>query len=192
MTMTDDSDSTLPLGGSSGAGDGGGGVRFYGKYRGTVVNNIDPLGIGRIQALVPDVSAVLPSSWALPCLPVTGQQCGVWVVPPVGAGVWVEFEQGDPDHPIWTGGFWGSRAEVPALAQAGVPASPSIVLQTLGQNTLAISDAPGVAGGILLKARSGASITVNDQGIVIQNGRGASLVLTNNQVLVNVNALVVQ
>lgn len=192
MTMTDDSDSTLPLGGSSGAGDGGGGVRFYGKYRGTVVNNIDPLGIGRIQALVPDVSAVLPSSWALPCLPVTGQQCGVWVVPPVGAGVWVEFEQGDPDHPIWTGGFWGSRAEVPALAQAGVPASPSIVLQTLGQNTLAISDAPGAAGGILLKARSGASITVNDQGIVIQNGRGASLVLTNNQVLVNVNALVVQ
>jgi len=192
MTMTDDSDYTVPFGGSADAEEGGGGTRFYGKYRATVVNNIDPLGIGRIQALVPDVSAVLPSSWALPCVPITGQQSGVWVVPPVGAGVWVEFEQGDPDHPIWTGGFWGSRAEVPALAQAGVPASPSIVLQTLGQNTLAISDAPGAAGGILLKARSGASITVNDQGIIIQNGRGASVVLSNNQVLVNVNALVVQ
>ncbi|MFJ3789662.1 phage baseplate assembly protein V [Kitasatospora sp. NPDC090091] len=190
MTTTDDSDYLVPLGGTTEDQDGG--PRFYGKYRGTVVNNVDPLGIGRIQAFVPDVSAVLPSSWAMPCVPVAGPQCGVFNVPPVGAGVWMEFEQGDPDHPVWTGGFWGSRAEVPALAQAGVPASPSIVLQTLGQNTLAISDAPGPAGGILLKARSGASISVNDQGIVIQNGRGASLVLTDNQVLVNVNALIVQ
>ena len=58
------------------------------------------------------------------------------LVPPIGAGVWIEFEQGDPDYPIWTGGFWGSAAEVPALALAGNPASPSIVLQTRLQNTL--------------------------------------------------------
>ncbi|MFF2043758.1 phage baseplate assembly protein V [Kitasatospora sp. NPDC058170] len=192
MTMTDDdSDYRDPLGGPAGQ-DGGGEPRYYGKYRGTVFNNLDPLGKGRIQALVPDVFGVLPSTWALPCVPVAGPQCGVWAVPPFGAGVWMEFEQGNPGDPIWTGGFWGSPTEVPALARAGLPASPSIVLQTLGQNTLAISDAPGAAGGILLKARGGASITVNDQGIVIQNGRGASLVLTGNQVLVNINALVVQ
>ncbi|MFG3055777.1 phage baseplate assembly protein V [Kitasatospora sp. NPDC048239] len=191
MTMTDDNDYRDALGGPADQ-DGGGGPRFYGKYRATVVNNVDPLRTGRILALAPAVSAVYPTTWALPCLPVTGPQCGLWAVPPIGAGVWMEFEQGDPEHPIWTGGFWGTETEVPALAQAGVPASPSIVLQTVGQNTLAISDAPGAAGGILLKARSGASITVNDQGIVIQNGRGASVVLSNNQVLVNLNALVVQ
>jgi hypothetical protein len=191
MTTTDDSDYVVPLGGAD-AESGAGGSRFYGKYRGVVLNNVDPLGIGRIQALVPDVLAVLPSSWAMPCVPVAGQQSGVWAVPAVGAGVWVEFEQGDPDHPVWTGGFWGSVAEVPALAQAGLPASPSIVLQTLGQTSLSLSDAPGAVGGILLKTRSGASIAVNDQGIFIQNGQGASIVLTNNQVLVNLDALIVQ
>ncbi|MDQ1436894.1 MAG: hypothetical protein QOK43_523 [Acidimicrobiaceae bacterium] len=176
---------------SGGEGSGGGG-HFYGKYRATVLNNIDPMGIGRIQAFVPDVSAVLPSSWCMPCVPITGVQSGIHVVPAIGAGVWIEFEQGDPDYPIWVGGFWGSRADVPALAQAGVPGSPSIVLQTQTQNTLMISDAPGPAGGILIKARSGASISVSDTGIIIQNGQGASLVLQGPQVIVNLGALVVQ
>ncbi|MFB7614935.1 phage baseplate assembly protein V [Kitasatospora sp. NPDC056181] len=190
MTMSDDSDLVVPAGGADDSA-GSGGTRFYGKYRGTVVGNVDPLGIGRIQALVPDVSAVLPSSWAMPCVPVAGPQSGVFVLPPIGAGVWVEFEQGDPDYPVWTGGFWGSPAETPALARAGNPASPSIVLQTVGQNTISVSDAPGAAGGILLKSGL-ASIMVNQQGITIQNGQGASLVLTGPQVNVNLGALTVQ
>ena len=167
-------------------------TKYYGKYRASVINNVDPMMKGRIQVQVADVHGLTPSSWAMPCVPVAGQQSGVWAVPAVGAGVWVEFEQGDPDHPVWTGGFWGSVAEVPALAQAGLPASPSIVLQTLGQTSLSLSDAPGAVGGILLKTRSGASIAVNDQGIFIQNGQGASIVLTTNQVLVNLDALIVQ
>ncbi|HEV7886645.1 MAG TPA: phage baseplate assembly protein V [Acidimicrobiales bacterium] len=179
-------------GGGGGDGGGGGSTRFYGKYRATVLNNIDPMGIGRVQCFVPDVAAVLPSTWCMPCVPITGIQSGVHVVPGLGSGVWIEFEQGDPDYPIWVGGFWGSRADVPALAQAGVPGSPSIVLQTQTQNTLMISDAPGPAGGILIKARSGAFISVSDTGIIIQNGQGASLVLQGPQVIVNLGALVVQ
>ena len=70
-------------------------------------------------------------------------QAGVFAVPPIGSAVWIEFEQGDPDYPIWTGGFWGSAAEVPALALAAPPALQPIVLQTVGQNTLMISDMPG-------------------------------------------------
>ncbi len=81
--------------------------KFHGKYRGTVVNNVDPEQRGRIQALVPDVSGLIPSSWAMPCVPFAGKQSGVYVVPQIGAGVWIEFEQGDPDYPIWVGGFWG-------------------------------------------------------------------------------------
>src|SRR3546814_14827184 len=57
-------------------------------------------------------------------------QSGVYVVPQIGAGVWIEFEHGDLDYPVWVGGFWGSAAEVPALALAGNPASPSVVLQS--------------------------------------------------------------
>jgi uncharacterized protein involved in type VI secretion and phage assembly len=165
--------------------------KFFGKYRGTVLNNLDPMRQGRIQVQVPDVSGLLPTSWALPCVPFAGSQQGVFVLPSVGAGVWVEFEHGDPDFPVWTGGFWGSAAEVPALVQAGNPASPSIVLQTLGQNCVVISDLPGPTGGIMLKSATGATLLVNDTGIYLQNGKGASLVMTGPTVTVNNGALVV-
>jgi uncharacterized protein involved in type VI secretion and phage assembly len=165
--------------------------KFYGKYRGTVVNNLDPLQIGRILALVPDVSTLLPTSWAMPCVPIAGKQMGTYMVPQVGAGVWIEFEQGDPDYPVWVGGFWGIVAEVPALALAGLPGDPSIVLQTTAQNTIAVSDLPGPTGGIMLKSTTGATLLVNDTGIYIQNGKGASIVMVGPTVTVNSGALVV-
>ena len=164
--------------------------KYYGKYRGTVVNNIDPLQIGRIQVSVPAVS-VIPGTWAMPCMPIAGKQEGVFWVPQIGAGVWVEFEQGDPDHPIWSGTWYGSLAEVPALALAGNPASPSVVLQSGLQNTLTISDLPGPTGGIMLKSTTGATLIVNDTGIYIQNGRGASIVMVGPTVTVNAGALTV-
>jgi uncharacterized protein involved in type VI secretion and phage assembly len=165
--------------------------KFYGKYRGTVTVNVDPEQRGRIMAMVPDVLGVIPSSWAMPCLPIAGKQQGSYFVPQIGAGVWVEFENGDPNYPIWTGCFWGSVAEVPALALAGNPASPNIVLQSSLQNAVVISDLPGPTGGIMLKSTTGASIIVNDTGIYIQNGKGASIVMTGPTVTVNNGALVV-
>jgi uncharacterized protein involved in type VI secretion and phage assembly len=165
--------------------------KFYGKYRGTVVNNIDPLQIGRIQVTVPDVSNLIPSSWAMPCVPIAGKQMGTFVVPQVGAGVWIEFEQGDPDYPVWVGGYWGIAAEVPALALAGIPGNPNIVLQTTGQNTIVVSDLPGPTGGIMLKSMTGASIIVNDTGIYIQNGKGASIIMTGPATTINNGAMVI-
>ncbi len=165
--------------------------KFYGKYRGTVVSNVDPEQRGRITAMVPDVLGLIPSSRAMPCFPIAGKQQGTYFVPQVGAGVWIEFENGDADHPIWTGGFWGVAAEVPALALAGNPASPSIVLQSTLQNAVVISDLPGPTGGIMLRSTTGATIIVNDTGIYIQNGKGASLVMTGPTVTINNGALVV-
>jgi uncharacterized protein involved in type VI secretion and phage assembly len=165
--------------------------RYYGKYRGSVLNNIDPLQKGRLLVQVPDVLGLSTSSWAMPCVPMAGPQMGTYVVPIIGAGVWVEFEGGNPDYPIWTGGFWGSVAEVPPLALTGIPGSPNILLQTTGQNTLVISDLPGPTGGIMLKSATGASIIVNDTGIYIQNGRGASLIMTGPTVTINNGALVI-
>ncbi|HSG14937.1 MAG TPA: phage baseplate assembly protein V [Anaerolineae bacterium] len=164
--------------------------KFFGKHRGLVLNNVDPMQIGRIQVQVPDVLGVGISSWAMPCVPLTGIQAGTYVVPAVGAGVWVEFEAGDPDYPIWSGGFWGSAAEVPALALAGNPASPSIVLQTTGQNSLVLSDVPGT-GGILLKSTTGAMILINETGITISNGQGATIMMNGPAVTINNGALVV-
>jgi hypothetical protein len=165
--------------------------RYYGKYRGTVINNIDPMQMGRIQAMVPDVSSLVPSSWAMPCVPLGGIQMGIYAVPPIGAGVWIEFEHGDPDHPIWMGCFWGSPAEVPVLALAGNPASPSIVLQTTLQNTLSISDLPGPTGGFLLKTTTGAMLMINDLGITISNGKGAIITMMGPAVDINAGALTI-
>jgi len=167
------------------------GKKFYGIYRATVINNIDPMQIGRIQVICPDVSNIIPTSWAMPCVPIAGKQSGTFVVPQIGAGVWVQFEQGDPDYPVWTGGFWGIAAEVPALALAGVPGDPNIVLQSSLQNSIVISDLPGPTGGIMLKSTTGATIIVNDTGIYIQNGKGASLVMVGPTVTINNGALVV-
>lgn len=165
--------------------------RYYGKYRGLVLNNIDPLQKGRLLVQVPDVLGLSTSSWAMPCVPLAGPQMGTYVVPIIGSGVWVEFEGGNPDYPIWTGGFWGSAAEVPALALAGNPASPNIVLQTSLQNTFVVSDLPGPTGGIMLKSTTGAMIIVNDTGIYIQNGKGASLVMVGPSVTINNGALTI-
>jgi uncharacterized protein involved in type VI secretion and phage assembly len=164
---------------------------FFGKYRGTVINNVDPMQIGRLMVQVPDVSNVLPSTWAMPCAPFAGAQSGSVAVPPVGSSVWVEFEQGNSDYPIWSGCFWGSAAEVPAMALAAPPGVQAIVLQSVGQNTLMLSDVPGPTGGILLKSTSGAMIAINDVGITISNGQGATITLTGPTITVNEGALVV-
>lgn len=167
---------------------------FFGKYRGTVIENIDPENKGRLKLIVPDVLSTVPSTWAEPCVPLagpTGPSMGVYMVPPVGAGVWVEFEQGDPNFPIWVGCRWGSASDVPPLAHAGLPTSPNIVIQTAGQNTLVISDLSGPTGGIMLQSMTGASIIVNDTGIYIQNGKGASITLVGSTVSINNGALAV-
>jgi len=164
---------------------------FYGKYRGTVINNVDPLQIGRIQAMVPDVAGFVPGTWAMPCVPVAGINTGVFTVPMIGAGVWIEFERGDADYPIWVGGYWGIAAEVPALARSVPPGIPGITLQTPLKNGVVISDVPGPTGGILIQTTSGAMISVSDVGIVISNGKGAVINMTGPTVDENHGALTV-
>lgn len=175
---------------------------YYGKYRGTVINNIDPEQRGRIMALVPDVLGLTPSSWAMPCVPIAGKQNGMYMVPKIGDGVWIEFEQGDSDYPIWVGCFWGIAAEVPLAALAGNPADPSIVIQSLLQQAIIVSDMPPsvpppvmpptpTTGGIILRSATGACIVVNDAGIFISNGKGAVINMVGPAVNINNGALVI-
>jgi hypothetical protein len=118
---------------------------------------------------------------------------GVYMVPPIGAGVWVEFEQGDVNSPIWVGCRWGSPSDVPPVARLGNPADPNIVIQSLLQHTVMISDMPPTpaTGGIILKSTTGAMIVVNDSGIYISNGKGASIMLVGPNVTINNGALVI-
>lgn len=152
-----------------GDGEPPGARRFYGKYRGSVVDNADPHGMGRLLVSVPDVLGLFPSTWAMPCVPLAGMQSGVFVAPPQRAGVWVEFEGGNPDYPIWTGFFWGSGAEAPATAGSLAPGAASFLVESTGRSKVAVSDtplAPMKGGGVLLQCPS-ASITVDSAGVTI-------------------------
>jgi hypothetical protein len=178
---------------------------FIGKFRGTVVQNIDPEQRGRLMLMIPDVLGPIPSTWAEPCVPLagpTGPPMGVYMVPPIGAGVWVEFEHGDPDYPIWVGCRWGAKSDIPLAASAGNPADPSIVIQSLLQNAIVISDLPPSVpppvmppapptGGVILKSATGASIVVNDAGVFISNGKGATISMIGPTITINNGALVI-
>ncbi len=137
-------------------------MAHYGKYRGTVVSNMDPQQLGRLQVSVPDVSGVVPSPWALPCLP----PGGLPAMPDVGDAVWVEFEQGDSDHPVWCGVFWTDASRVPEVLRN-----------------------PTLRNALSLRTQDGAGIAIGTAGIVIDNGKGASIVLSGPTVSINHGAL---
>jgi phage baseplate assembly protein gpV len=160
--------------------------RFYGKYRGLVTINVDPLNLGRLKAMVPEVLGEIPSSWALPCAPYAGTGAGFFAVPPVGAGVWIEFEAGDVSRPIWTGAWWAA-GEVP-MDEKGIPAqapSTKIFRTEFGlltayddiAQTITISDALGLnlvtvkvlEGTVLIKS----AVRVVLEAPLIQHGQGA-------------------
>jgi hypothetical protein len=169
--------------------DGANGKKYLGKYRGMVTQNVDPERRGRLQVSVSDVS-IIPGTWAMPCVPIAGPQMGMFVIPPVNAGVWVEFEQGDSNYPIWVGCWWGTTLEVPATAALTPPLIPVVVVQTPAtQTALVMCDVPVppmVTGGIMLK--SGASyITVDPTGVTIT----APKININGLTIVNAGALTV-
>jgi uncharacterized protein involved in type VI secretion and phage assembly len=157
-------------------------TQYFGKYRGKVLNNVDPRQMGRIQFQVPTVLGMNRLNWAMPCVPYAGPGVGFFMIPPVDARVWIEFENGDPDHPIWTGCFWD---------QGNVPVNPAVaqmkVIQT-DSATITLNDTPG-AGGILIETTTGMKIEFKATGIEINNGQGASIKLTGPQVIINEGAL---
>ena len=166
---------------------------YYGKYRGTVVNNIDPMQLGRImvdRARRRRHHAVdLGDAVRADRRQADGHVHGAADRRRASGS---QFEEGDPDRPVWTGGWWGIAAEVPALALAGVPGDPEHrAADDAAEHRSCISDLPGPTGGIMLKSTTGATIIVNDTGIYIQNGKGASIVMAGPTVTINNGALVV-
>jgi hypothetical protein len=177
--------------------------RFYGKYRGLVLNNVDPLGLGRLQAMVPEVLGESPSTWALPCAPYAGTGAGQFTIPPIGAGVWIEFEAGEVSRPIWAGCWWSSGE--PPMDEKGVPPQPTtkilrsdfgllVSLDDLAQ-TVTLSDAVGLnlmtikvlQGTIEIKS----AVRVVLEAPLIQHGQGAAHpAVFGDQLLTYLNQLV--
>ena len=151
--------------------------KLYGKYRGTILDNVDPMQRGRVRVSVPGVLNARTTPWAEICLPVFD---GLTAAPPaIGTSVLVEFEAGDIRRPICTGKLWSAQDEAAAPITIGLP----------DQASLTIGDDGG--HGITLRTASGAMIGVSDSGIVISNGKGASITLEGPSVSINNGALVV-
>jgi hypothetical protein len=134
----------------------------FGKYRGTVTTNDDPLNAGRLRARIPDVLGDVESPWAWPCGPYAGRGSGHYTIPPAGAGVWIEFEAGDVSKPLWTGCWWSS-GDLP-VDEDGTAATPDMKILRSEQGLLvrlsddsesiAISDAGG-GNSVHITARDG-------------------------------------
>jgi hypothetical protein len=158
--------------------------RSYGKYRGAVESNIDPLLQGRLQVSVPAVLGTGTTNWAMPCVPYAGPGVGLFLLPPVGANVWVEFEGGDPDYAIWSGCFWdpGDCPAQPPLAGMKVLATDSF--------TLSINELVPGATMVSIGTADGASIAFGPTGITISTSAGI-VALSGTQITLNNDALVV-
>jgi hypothetical protein len=164
--------------------------RFYGKYRGFVVNTDDPKRLGRVRLKVPSVlGPEVVTGWAMPCVPYGGQNNqGFFCMPEVGAGVWVEFEEGDLEFPIWVGTFWSAprgASEIPALNGADgqerqneqKPPTRKIIKTSKG-HTIQFEDAQGEEMVIIVEATHKHVVTLNKDGIQITDGvNGNSIVM---------------
>ena len=160
---------------------------FHGKYRGEVTDNQDPNGLGRVRAKVPDVLGDQDSGWAMPCAPFAGDSLGFCALPAVGSRVWIEFEHGDPDFPVWTGCFWGAPSSRPADVQASP--EQKVLIQTSGGQKITLDDQNGQ---IVLETSGGQKITLSSSGIVLDNGSGAKVELSSGKVSCNGGALEVE
>jgi hypothetical protein len=183
---------------------------FFGKYRGKVAANIDPLHLGRIQV---EVAAIFGSdrlAWALPCTPYAGSDVGFFAIPPVGTNIWVEFEQGDPDYPIWSGCFWGTdqlpqaaRVNEPVEVQVFRVAGITMTWSNLGANkgvTLEVKD-PVVdrplkmvfnADGIELNNKDETTIKIKADMIELKNRANSTVTVTADSIELKEGAIAVK
>jgi uncharacterized protein involved in type VI secretion and phage assembly len=165
---------------------------FFGKYRGSVTDNSDPTNRGRIKVKVPSVLGTV-ESWAMPCVPYAGSGVGFYSLPPVGAGVWVEFEAGDPSYPIWTGCFWGDN-ELPDSSGSSIKIwktdkitvridddGDELKMETTSQSTITLASD-------IQSESNGAKHTVGSSGVVSELGSG-KLEVTAATVKVNNGAI---
>lgn len=132
--------------------------RFYGKYRGEVTGNSDPEGRARLQVKVPEVRGDSVTDWALPAMPYAGDRVGFFALPPVGASIWVEYEGGNLQFPIWSGCFW-ERGQIDAA-----DAVPEVLFLKTAQASLRIDNS---AGEVVVEI-GGAKITLTSSEIRIE------------------------
>lgn len=160
---------------------------FFGKYRGQVVTNQDPLKLGRVRVKVPSVLGDQEENWAMPAVPYAGPNVGFFMIPPQDAHVWVEFECGDPDYPIWTGCFWLDANEVPVTSSDQQERPQFKVIKTdVGIITMSDRDE-----SVTIETAAGMKIFLDRDGIEIDNAHNGTIKFSGQgkKISINGNAL---
>lgn len=175
------------------------GDKFYGLYRGYVLDNKDPKNQGRIKVAVPGVygndvktGEPMESTWALPKFNTAGATWGVEFIPPVKnpdgtpVTVWIEFESGDQKKPVWSGCFLKVDQLVeklkPIYSDKSVPHGGYCIV-TPRQNYMFINDNDD--GAIYeLADRFGNKITMTEEGIVVLDKNGNSITMNSGGISV--------
>ncbi len=152
--------------------------RFYGKYRGIVVDVSDPDKLGRITAQVPEVLYEETSPWALPAAPFAGPSHGLVLIPEKGDGVWIEFEAGDPSRPIWSGGWW-AKDELPSPADTQVRA----LVTSAGHQVVLDDDKKEIH----LVHSGGAELAMTDNDVTLTIGN-AELKMTDSDISLKIGS----
>ncbi|MCG3114275.1 MAG: phage baseplate assembly protein V [Candidatus Manganitrophus sp. SA1] len=138
--------------------------KYWGKYRGFVQDNNDPEQLGRLKVTVPSLLADAVSGWAWPAVPYAGAGIGFFFMPQVGDLVWVEFIEGELDHPVWTGCSWGKpggQSELPEEALQSYPQQQ--VIKTPSGNVIIINDSSG-SESITVRTKEGTEIVIDRSG----------------------------
>ena len=182
--------------------------KFFGKHRGMVIENEDPHRLGRAKLRVPSVTGQEITGWAMPCVPyggVSGE--GMFMIPEVGANVWVEFEEGDISRPIWTGTFWQQGLEVPDSTGTHPPTTR--LFRTRAGHALVFEDEDGnehvqllhsggaelymdTDGGVTLKDDNGNTLTMDSDGTRVEDASGSKVEMDSAGINIEASKVVIK
>lgn len=169
--------------------------KIWGKYRGTVQDRDDPEQLGRLRLKVPSLLGDAVTGWAWPVAPFAGAGYGFLFIPQIGDVVWVEFAEGELEHPLWVGAAWakpGGTSEVPELARASYPHQH--VLRTPAGHTILLDDTAG-SEKLVVRAKPGcelmidpgaATITIQADTVLVHQAGGTPQALATESFVVNV------
>jgi uncharacterized protein involved in type VI secretion and phage assembly len=168
--------------------------RFFGKYRAIVVDNQDPSKLGRLKLRVPSVLGPdVVTGWATPCASYGGAaDQGFLFVPARDAAVWAEFEEGDPEFPLWVGAYWsrpGDESQLPkpqnsdGTEQSDVQDPPTCkIIKTAKGHTIQFEDADGAEMVLIREGQNGHLVTLDQNGITIVDKDKNTILLDGNGV----------